>query len=492
MREVRRKAGGKSSGRRTLIAAVCIAALACCAAAALLWPRQQEQPKETYEIKAQWGFLENREENEVESLTVKTAGREEWTAVRGEDGVLRLSGEAEWGLDSSIGLAVTEAMTQIGYDYILTENPEEYQNDLAAFGLEEPRLTARVRYTDGTERTVRIGNSFRLEEAEYYYMTVDGDDRLFAVNRDPVSDLETEQELLHPITQPVIHAARIDRITVFGEDGQKQIEWELQGELEDPDAAEQWMLTAPYRYPADGELIENMRKNAENLILSAYAAEDTQEERAKYGLETPRGELRIHMAAAALTTVGTMDSYDIRDWEEETVSFLIGKKKDDMTDYVCFNGAIYTMHSFMLDIFTEAKPLRFLSRYPVSVSMDSLKSLTVENAAETVTYEITREAVENGDETEVRLTCSRNGKEIEAAAFSAAYEAMRTVTVSGKLPDGWVKRETKIKYTFRTLNGRTHTIELSEYDAMHDAVTADGCTQFYLIRNGMGDLPGDQ
>ena len=34
-----------------------------------------------------------------------------------------------------------------------------------------------------------------------------------------------------------------------------------------------------------------------------------------------------------------------------------------------------------------------------------------------------------------------------------------------------------------------HTLELSEFDALHDAVTLDGCTLFYLIREGIPELP---
>ena len=45
------------------------------------------------------------------------------------------------------------------------------------------------------------------------------------------------------------------------------------------------------------------------------------------------------------------------------------------------------------------------------------------------------------------------------------------------------------KYTFRTLSGGTHTVFLRSWDDMHDAVTVDGSTLFYLIIGGMTDLP---
>ena len=64
-----------------------------------------------------------------------------------------------------------------------------------------------------------------------------------------------------------------------------------------------------------------------------------------------------------------------------------------------------------------------------------------------------------------------------------------TVTVSGRFSTNYGPGEAYIKYTFRTVNKRTHTVELSDLDEMHDAVTLDGHTRFYLIKGGMTELP---
>ena len=58
------------------------------------------------------------------------------------------------------------------------------------------------------------------------------------------------------------------------------------------------------------------------------------------------------------------------------------------------------------------------------------------------------------------------------------------------LPKDAVWQDPYKKYTFRTLSGGTHTVTLSEWDGVHDAVTVDGSTIFYLIKGGMTDLPG--
>ena len=82
-----------------------------------------------------------------------------------------------------------------------------------------------------------------------------------------------------------------------------------------------------------------------------------------------------------------------------------------------------------------------------------------------------------------------NGEEISWDVFEAAYDRLLTVTFSGTLPENAQWNEAYKKYTFRTLSGGTHTVTLSDWDGIHDAVTVDGSTLFYLIRGGMTGLP---
>ena len=79
-----------------------------------------------------------------------------------------------------------------------------------------------------------------------------------------------------------------------------------------------------------------------------------------------------------------------------------------------------------------------------------------------------------------------NGQEIPYASFEAAYNELLKVTVSGWLPEGWAAAEAPhTTFTFEAMDGETHILALTAFDALHDAVTLDGCTLFYLIRDGM-------
>ena len=134
-----------------------------------------------------------------------------------------------------------------------------------------------------------------------------------------------------------------------------------------------------------------------------------------------------------------------------------------------------------------------LARYPVTVPLENLGRMEIirEDGSRDVyelTYTLVPPETEDG-EAETVVTCRKNGEELEYKVFEAFYERWLTVDVSGQLPEGWEKKETQTTYVFQTLSGRTQTVELSPFDAMHDAVTVDGQTLFYLIKNGMGDQP---
>lgn len=445
------------------------------------------------------GMIVQKSPEELGSITITVRGGESWTAVRREDGTLELlraeDGEA-WRIDETISDILQDAALNLTYEDVFTEDRSDWEPDAASFGLSDPQITATFRYTDQTEITVRIGDSADPEGNACYYMTVDGDDRLYAVSSGTVKDLSTDKALLHPVPELQIHAALLDRITVKNGDGSIRTEWKLTGSVSDQDAAENWLVTVPFTYPADYDAMKNLKENAEKLRLGTYIGPATDEKLADYGLDEPSAALEIHMAEGSTGTVGAAGVYDITDWEERTKTLILGKAKSEMVDYVLYERKIYTISHFSMSAFTETEALSTAARYPVVTPLNSLESITVEKEGqEPVRYGLVRidedppEGAEEAPDAGKSIRCMRNGEEIPYETFEAAYERMLTVTVSGKLPADYAPGEASTKYTFRTVSGRTHTMELCGFDGVHDAVRMDGHVMFYLIKQGMTDLP---
>ena len=451
------------------------------------------------------GAIVSRKAEEVVRVQIRVRGREPWSASRNAEGKMTLEGADGWYADETLWERMEDALANLVYEDILTGDPEEYRNRLADFGLEDPALTATAVYADGKEITLRIGDASGIDDEDFRYMTVDGDDRLYAVAGSLMEDLGIEPELLHPVAQPDIQTSRIDRIRILDGNGGIRAEWILEGSITDADAGANWFTRIPakraensgsdpdaqteIRYPADQDQIVSMKKNAGNLRLGLYVAEAGQADPAEYGLDAPTAVIEIHQAAGSTGRITEYGAYDVTARPEETLRFTIGAARNEMTDYVLYDGVIYTVNHFTAAALTETDPLSTLSRYPVTVPLESLSGLTVERTdtgrEEYALTRVPKPAENKGEPDGVVSVCTKNGEEFPYETFAAAYERLRVVTVSGILPENREMRPAETRFIFHTLSGKTHVVELSPYDGMHDAVSVDGSAVFYLIRGGM-------
>ena len=426
------------------------------------------------------GDILNEETESIVSVTVAMKGQEEWTADQGESGLLYLRGEDSWAVDEGIGERLLDALAHLKYEDILTEDPADWRDDAAEFGLADPMVRVSWTMSDGREFAAAVGDSIEPEENSVYYMTLDGDDRLYALPAGTVQDVAVEKALLHPVVQPEIREVLLDRITVKKED-RVTAEWKLTGNVTDQDAGSSWVITVPFEYPADEESIDGLKTSAGNIRLGAYIGEANEETLERYGLKEPRITLELHMAAGSTGTVSDSGVYDVQDREEELLRLYIGNEKNEMTSYAMYGDSIYTVSTFSLSAITDILPENTACRYTVLTPLDSLEKLEITEGDSITVYTINREGEEN--------LCYKDGEEISYEAFEAAYSRLEVVTVSGSLPDGAEWGETNKKYAFSTVSGRKHETELSDWDGMHDAVTVDGHTRYYLIKGGMTELP---
>ena len=478
-----RNGRGRGTRIRQIVAAalICLAAVAVSAAVLTRKPPEREQTGQ----QERGGYLFQADPGEITRVTVRPGRQEPWTMVRGEDGLFQLAGERDWPVDPLISDRITDALAHLEYTDIFSGNDSEYGNRLQEFGLAEPQVSVSWVLENGQEHILHIGDAVEPGEADCCFMVVDGDGRLYGADNGTLQDLRVDRSALHTVPALPVRKALTDRITVRNSAGEPAAAWELTGRVTDRDAADSWKITVPFVYAADEEMMRKLLDNAGNLKLGTYVGEATEERLASSGLSRPDAELEIHMAAGSTGMVTDTGVYDVTDWQEETVTLMIARRQDEMTDYVLYDGAVYTMTHFSLAPFTEADPMAMAARYPVLTPLDSLVSLTVEEEGQKDThYEISR--MEDG---ETAPECLKNGEPISYESFEAAYQRLLVVTVSGVLPENAEWSGTHTKYTFRTVSGGTHTLWLSGYDEMHDAVTLDGQTIFYLIRNGMTALP---
>lgn len=489
MQNVRKKRRPTGEKWRILLLAAAIVLLIAVGAASVLMNREDQTDWPTKISTAENLF--DYATSEVATITIRRGEESPWTVVQGENGLLTLQGEGGFTLSESTSAALLDAACILPCEEVLTADPAEYRDHLADFGLDNPPYEAVVAYTDGVIAHLCIGNPGDENKA-WYYMTVEGDDRLFTFSRGMVEALFVSRDSLREVQSPTIHKARIDRITLTGPDS--VIQWTLAGDITDADAADKWRITAPFTYPADADAMANLRSSVANLRLGAYVAPATDENLAQYGFDAPRVTIDVHMAAGAIGVTNADGAVEATDYPASTVTFVIGGEKSDMVDYVRFGDEIYVSSHFTMGVFIDYDVTTTMSRYPVLTALGNLAALTIREGDAVTEYVLTRteQVAENNDlitdadgNLVYDVTVTRNGESADYAAFEAAYNALTLVTVSGALPeDESVSAEPHTTYTFTDVDGTVHTVELATFDVLHDAVIVDGYPAFYLIKGG--------
>lgn len=489
MQSVPRKKRRARSRRWIWVAALAVAA-AGIAVAVVLTSQQANVPAITKEDSS--GILMQHETNEVASFQLTLRDGESYTLLQDSAGALTVAGDESFTVASTYQESLLSAVSILSYTDVLADDWTALQEYLSEFGLDTPQVSVHVAYTDGTEATFHIGNASPLEDESWYYMTVDGDPRLFALDKGTAEDLMVHLASLREITQPTIHRARLDAITFTGAGGEITAQWLLDGDITDADAASNWRMTVPYAYPAEESAMTALRKNLTNLRLGAYVTEATAENLTAYGLDTPQFTLTLHMAAGATGVTNDDGTYATKDWPESTFVLKIGNAKSDMVDYVQVDNGIYLCSHFSLATFRDLNPKDTISRYPLMVSLDDVVGLTVTDSSGITTYTLTREeqVAENNElvrdsngNIQYNVTCLCNGEEMSYDVFAAQWEQLAALRVTGWLPDGYeVTADAHTSLVFTTISGKVHTLSFAPYDALHDAVMLDNTALFYVIR----------
>lgn len=434
------------------------------------------------------------EAEDVTAITVQRLDEAPWTVMLDEEsGRFVLQGENSFTLSEAETDELRDAAHAMICEEVLAEDTADYADHLADFGLADPDRIASITFRDGTVITLRVGAQAAHNSA-WYYAAIDGDDCLYALGTGFVDALFVSEESLWEVTQPTLHKARIDRITLRGSDGSIQTEWVLQADIADSDALDRWQITAPFSYPAAADSMTTLLANAANLRLGAYVAPATPENLALYGFDAPRMTIELHMAAGTIGTTNMDGAFTTEDWPEGAVTFVIGGERSDMVDYVCYEGNIYVSSHFTMGVFLNIDPRDSMNRYPVLTALGNLASLTIEDNGVTTVYALTRteQVAENNDlvyDEEGNLvydvTVTRNGEAFDYAAFEAAYEKLITVSVTGVLPEGDTAADAPhTVYTFTDVDGTVHTVALHSYGVLHDAVAVDGHQAFYISKGG--------
>lgn len=431
----------------------------------------------------------------IASITIENSISPPYTIHQKEEGVYELAGYEGLPLDS----LTLEEMFYFAANVTAEEKIDSSEGLSAqkkeAFGLDKPSVTVTVTDNQQASWVFSFGNQIPYENL--YYFTYQADPAVYAVELGFYDLYNVSPGYLVSIQQPSIHHQRISGVSIENFLLNKSLLLSASQGLAEEDRLFSWTLGSPYDYPGDPEKVSALLESLESLYLGSYIGEATKANLALYGFSPPSARLIIQLEEATIGQVGSQGVFSQQTFPKETLTFDIGQKEDTFVHHVLYNGHIYLVSSLNTTILQAFSPTDYLLKRPALLPLETLTSLKGENLAQNeeapLVFDIlhqqnNQENSQINEEGEAslpaQLSITLNGTiPISSVDFSAAYTTLTQISAAGFLPQGFTPKAPTYRITMDTLSGISRIIELSPYDALHDALTINGTTLF-TIRKG--------
>lgn len=283
------------------------------------------------------------------------------------------------------------------------------------YGLDKPRATVTVSFSDGSEKTIKVGNDVPGGKSAYIRM---GDsNKIYVVALDSVNSMLVEK--LQMFDKTILNSLSDDEtlslLSVTGSGRKKALKLEKKAFSN----ISSYYLSSPNQAACDADKIESLcNSSLFPLVADSVAAIDVKEsELSKYSLDKP---------------------YYILDAKTSTRSYkiLVSKPDKDENCYIMLNGAdiIYKIESNVID-FMGGDGSDIVSKtifYPNNLK---LKSVDVSYGKIKDTYTIENTVTKNEDGVDITTTkVYYNGEETNITLFNKFMRNLSVLERAEKIP----------------------------------------------------------
>jgi hypothetical protein len=453
------------------------------------WQKAHEIPVVPH-TSTQRSLLEHQQ-NEVVSITVDRKKGAGYTLL-GKDGHLSVSDWPDFVMDSDREKSLLDACAKLTAEDTVSESGADWEPYKADFGLDSPKVSVKIVYTDGVVAAFSLGG--KAPDSNLNYFILEGNPGLYLASADLIELFDQDVTAFHHVDQPIIHHQCIDRITIESS-GAVETAWELTADITDQDALSAWRMTVPYSYPCDSTAMDTLLNAMEKLYLGSFVSKATEEAKKSYGLIKPQQVITLHQAAGDIATVGAAGTYDVTHFPQSSLTLTVGAAQDEYTDYVMAGDSIYLVSTISQPLLDGLVPEKTLLRQPAAINLDTIASLVAEKGQERREYSLRRQervlpnnqlATDDAGNVLMDTFVSVNGQDTDFTAFEAAVTSLQSVTVSGLLPaDYKPSGDITMRLVFTLTDGRTRTLECVPFDELQDALGVDGTYLYYLPKGAL-------
>lgn len=367
-----------------------------------------------------------------------------------------------------------------------TSKIEEAPEDLAAYGLDAPKFHMTVRYADGSDITLYLGNETPVKN--YYYAMTDRDDTVYTIGN-YLSSLITRRpfEYRSIDTFPTYADEEIYKnlthFTVTRRDGTVvDIVMDKELNMEGNITSSTYMMTSPFVTPCNGEAIEALLDVLATVSFDKIIADVTQDELAEYGLDQPARLCLEDEAGSVLElvvgTVRTGSCYAVIGRQYD--AFLAGETP-------CVTVLTWTMADFnWLDVdFMDIQ-----IRTPWILNIHDVASLVYDFNGTVYNMELYEYDDVTGSGVDVVRTCSYiNGKDIYETNTKRIYSRTLNFRQVGALTEDMVYEEAyAYSITIRMKDGTEHLMTFHKINERQYACVMDGVAEYYMYMSNIQNL----
>lgn len=397
--------------------------------------------------------------------------------------VYTLEGFEDYDLEETNPSLLASTLAKIDFEKVAQLSAE----NLAEFGLDTPRATAKVEFTDDTYAIVKLGDD--APGSGYSYLQFGDDTTVYLMAKENV------EALLLKITELFstslngdatdISDDSFDKITLGGTHLKEKV---VIGSNKDKALSAYYVMTSHNNAPVsvnEGSLVMGTIKSltAEEVVC----VNPDKAQIKSYGLDNP-------YATVATNYSYTHNEYDengnVTSSEDRVLSVSLKASKADSDGYIYMMEAdgklIYKMTSDSIAWATTTYE-KLCSEYVFSPAYSCLKTVTMKTADKTYKFELSSKEVtetdENGESTTAtQVVVKYDGKEISESSFYTLCQDLALLEVAGNSTDSAGGNLLSVTYTYST--GRaSDTVEFRSTSSQKVVAVVNGKTVGYVYKN---------
>lgn len=331
------------------------------------------------------------------------------------------------------------------------------------YGLDKPRSTVSVIFSDNSEVTMYVGNN--APDNKGVYFRIDGNANVYLVQENMINMFLVDKLQMFSKTMSYSFNTdyKIQTVKISGTNYDSNIEIEP---INNNANFCNFVLTKPYREICDNDFLENFGESLYGLSGTTVVAVDiTGDDMKKYGLEKPYIDVEVTAS-------------------DDTAAHIIASEADSENNcYLMQSGGTIIYKMSTDDLFWYGVTYRdFLDDSIIKPNMDNIVSADIYYGGSNYHYDVTHTTSKNELYEDIVTTkATYNGKEIKYLNLSIFVNNVAGISRSSALPkstDG-SERIFSIKYSFDGDDALSDTLEIYRTKDKQLIVTLNGNIEGY-------------